>query len=348
MCLLSKMVIFQQHTFSYPWGASCLIQDATKWRFSLGCGKRNSHPQVITPKQGSRFAMNVPPLNITKERRVDEQIYLFRHFWDDVFWKDPPDMNLVVPTRVEVTSDIRPWFYVFFVAGIGLAFQGTLPSGNPKILRAIQVFASSNLLSWSLANCSNLAHSPRLNNCLNAELLLQGSCQLQFPRLDYSTFFSPEDCHISQLKWMPFLAALHTEEACEEALQKQTLLTARTSRWKIQWTHILAFACLSAIWTAYFVQMICALFVFCFPDVELGYALQRVLALQRVSTWLATPLLACCFVQLWAEVYKKKHISDLIACPMRDLLRGTSFIQVSLSITIKKHHCSKPYKITWI
>lgn len=94
----------------------------------------------------------------------------------------------------------------------------------------------------------------------NAELLLQGPCQLQFPRLDYSTFFSPEDCHISQLKWMPFLAALHTEEAREEALQKQTLLTARKSRWKIQWTHILAFACLSAIWTAYLVQMICALF----------------------------------------------------------------------------------------
>ena len=59
---------------------------------------------------------------------------------------------------------------------------------------------------------------------------------------------------------MPFLAALPTEEAREEALQKQTLLTARTSRWKIQWTHILAFACLSAIWTAYLVQMICAHF----------------------------------------------------------------------------------------
>ena len=143
MCLLSNMVIFQQHvsfragTFSYPWGASCLIQDTTKWRFSLGCGKRNSHPQVITPKQGSRW---MSPLNITKETQGGWKIYLFRHFWDDVFWKDPPDMNLVNPTRVEVTSDIRPWFYVFFVAGIGLAFQGTLPSGNPKILRTIQVF----------------------------------------------------------------------------------------------------------------------------------------------------------------------------------------------------------------
>lgn len=295
--------------------------------------------------------MNVPPLNITKETQGGWKIYLFRHFWDDVFWKDPPDMNLVNPTRVEVTSDIRPWFYVFFVAGIGLAFQGTLPSGNPKILRAIQVFASSNLLSWSLANCSNLAHSRYSNKCPCATLSF--CCRVHangnFPDLTTQRFSALKTATWANWSrcpfWQHFMRRRPVRRPCKSKPCSQ--LGSQDGRFNgLTFSPLPAFQPFGLLtWSRWFALI----FVFCFLDVELGYALQRIFGTSKSVNLVGNTfagLLLCAAMK--AEVYKKKHISDLIPCPMRNLLRGTSFIRVSLSITIKKHHCSKPYKITWI